>query len=105
MSQSIDYGIQTLVESAINNLVVDPGWITKIETLVNRAMTDRISQRLATIDMNSVLVDHMDKGIDRWQDRMLQKFKTHFYVYREIIVKMSRTCPSARRGSLLSYRR
>lgn len=77
VSQSIDYGIQTLVESAINNLVIDPGWITKIETLVNRAMTDRISQRLNTIDMNSVLVDHMDKGIDRWQDRMLQKFKTH----------------------------
>ena len=77
VAQSIDHGVQSLVESAINNLVVDPKWISKIETQVNRAMTDVLLQHLNKIDINALLVDQIDTGINRWQDRMLQKFKTN----------------------------
>ena len=77
VAQSIDHGVQALVESAINNLVLDPKWISKIEIQVNRAMTDVILQRLNKLDINALMVDQIDNGIDRWQDRLLQKFKTN----------------------------
>lgn len=76
ITQSIDNGIQNLVNTAIDNLVIDSEWQNKIERSVNQLMTTRLGDRLADVDLNSLIVSHIDAGIDRWQDRLKQDFRT-----------------------------
>ena len=76
VTQSIDNGIQNLVNTSIDNLVIDTEWQSKIERSVNQLMTTRLGDRLADIDLNSLIVSHIDAGIERWQDRLKQDFRT-----------------------------
>ena len=77
ITQAIDNGIQALVNAAIDNLVIDTEWQNKIERSVNHIMTMRLSDRLSSIDINSLIVSHIDAGIDRWQDRLKRDFRTN----------------------------
>jgi hypothetical protein len=77
IESTIDASIQLLVTSAIDNLVIDPDWIKKIESLVNQTMAIRLSQRLREIDLNSLIVSNLDAGIERWQDRLKKDFATN----------------------------
>jgi hypothetical protein len=76
ITQSIDNGIQDLVNTAIDTLVIDPAWQAKIETSVNQLMSTRLGDQLSLIDLNSLIVSHIDSGIDRWQDRLKKDFAT-----------------------------
>lgn len=77
ITQTIDSGIQALVNAAINNLVIDTEWQHKIERAVNQLMATRLADQLSAIDLNSLIVSHIDAGIDRWQDRLRQDFRTN----------------------------
>jgi hypothetical protein len=77
ITQAVDRGVEELVASSINALVVDQEWIEKIENQVNQTMSDRLSKLLKSIDINSLLVTHIDQGINRWQDRLKKDFRTN----------------------------
>lgn len=77
IKQSIDGAVQDLVSVTIDNLVVDRDWLTKIEKLVAQQMSARVAQQLANIDVNQVIVEQIDSGIERWQARLLKDFKTN----------------------------
>jgi hypothetical protein len=76
IERSIDGTVQMLVQSTIDNLVVDQTWIAKIEMLVNQQMLSKLSDRISSIDLDKMLVQQIDNGIDRWQDRLKKNFKT-----------------------------
>lgn len=76
ITQSIDNGIQDLVNTAIDTLVIDPAWQAKIEGSVNQLMSARLGDQLSLIDLNGLIVSHIDSGIDRWQDRLKKDFST-----------------------------
>jgi hypothetical protein len=77
ITQAIDTGIQVLVNTAIDNLVIDTEWQNKIERSVNQLMATRLGDRLSAIDLNSLIVSHIDAGVDRWQDRLKRDFRTN----------------------------
>jgi hypothetical protein len=77
INQAIDNSVQSLVDAAINNLVIDPVWLEKIEKIVNHNMANQLGKHLREIDLNSLLVSTIDSGIERWQDRLLKNFSTH----------------------------
>lgn len=76
VQQAIDSGVQSLVIDTIDNLVVDPSWLGKIETLVNQSMVSRVSQKLNEFDFPSLVIKQVDGSIDRWYDRLAKNFKT-----------------------------
>ena len=76
LTNAIDNGIQVLVDSTISNLVVDPVWIDKIEQIVNQNMVHKFSKKLSEIDINSLILQAVDSGIERWQDRLKKDFRT-----------------------------
>jgi hypothetical protein len=77
ITQAIDSGIQVLVNTAIDNLVIDTEWQNKIERSVNQLMATRMGDQLSSIDLNSLIVSHIDAGIERWQDRLKRDFRTN----------------------------
>ena len=77
VSMAVDNSVQAFVESTIDNLVVDSKWLTKIENTVQQQMSLKLLQKISGIDLNKLLVSEIDKGITRWQDRLISNFKTN----------------------------
>lgn len=74
---SVDSSVQVHVANIIQQLALDSKWISKIETLVNQNYIQKFSDKLHTLDVDDLVVKHLDSAIDRWQDRLKQDFKTH----------------------------
>ena len=74
---SVDSSVQVHVTNIIQQLALDSKWISKIETLVNQNYIQKFSDKLHTLDVDDLVVKHLDSAIDRWQDRLKQDFKTH----------------------------
>lgn len=77
VSMAVDNSVQAFVETTIDNLVVDSKWLTKIENTVQQQMSLKLLQKISGIDLNKLLVSEIDKGITRWQDRLISNFKTN----------------------------
>jgi hypothetical protein len=89
LTQAVDSGIQVLVDNTINNLVIDPVWINKIENLVNQNMTQQFSRKLSDLDINNLLISTIDAGIDRWQDRLKKDFCTNGIVDKASTIELT----------------
>lgn len=76
IKNAVDASIETYVEKTIAALVLDAAWVTKVENLVNQNFQRRFSERLSTIDFNTLVGEHIDQGIERWQTRLKENFAT-----------------------------
>lgn len=74
--QAVDSAIQKLIKDTIQNLTIDKSWTDKIEKIVNQEMSQRLLVKLSDIDINSIIVQEIDRGIDKWQDKLITEFKT-----------------------------
>lgn len=53
--QAVDLAVEKFIERTIENLTVDPMWVTKIENLVNERMQDRVRAGMRDIDMHQAI--------------------------------------------------
>ena len=51
--QTVDLAVENFVENTINNLSVDPQWVSKIEILIAQRTEDRIRGLLRDVDLNA----------------------------------------------------
>ncbi len=72
----VDHKVESLVESIINNLLIDQSWQEKIESQINRQFVLRFSERLSLIDFDSMIGQHIDQSIEKWQHKLLENFAT-----------------------------
>lgn len=77
LQHMIDKGIQDLAQKLIDSVILDPAWIEKVENIINQNYAQKFSNHLSQIDLNSLLVTHIDAGVDRWQDRLKKNFQTN----------------------------
>lgn len=73
---AVDTSMQTLVKDTVDVLVLDQAWLAKIEEMVNQTFARKIMTSLNEIDFNEVIVKQVDVCIDRWYDRLRDKFET-----------------------------
>ena len=76
VNKVIDQAVEREIQRSIDSMMLNPDWISKIETLINQSYLQRLSQWISQIDINSMIRDQIDAGIDRWQDRLKQDFET-----------------------------
>jgi len=74
---SVDQSVENYVEKVIEELTLNPQWVSKIENLVNQTFLQKFSEQLSTIDFDSLMLKNLDQGLDRWKDRLKQDFETH----------------------------
>lgn len=75
ITQTVDSCIQKLISQSIENLVADPAWMDKIQQHVTVNMAARVSEQISAIDINSVIAQTVDQGLDKWK----HKFSENFY--------------------------
>jgi len=76
ITATVDRSVESFVTQTINQLSVDADWLAKIETLINQTYVRKLSERLHDVDITAMIGQHIDRGVDRWQDRLLADFKT-----------------------------
>ena len=64
---SVDRAVQKHITATINNLTLEPDWITKIEGLVNNNVSQKVERKLNTIDFQTFLLENLSDGIAAWQ--------------------------------------
>ena len=76
ITATVDRSVETFVTRSIDQLSIDPNWLSKIETLINQTYVRKLAEQLHDVDITAMVGQHIDRGIDRWQDRLLANFKT-----------------------------
>jgi hypothetical protein len=73
---AVDQSIEKYLEKIMDQLVIDPQWLAKIENRVNLSMISKFGEKLSMVDVDALMCKHIDAGIDRWQDRLKKNFST-----------------------------
>jgi hypothetical protein len=71
IKQSIDTSTQSLIESATQELSIDPKWLAKIEQQINLIMVQRVVAKLGSIDIGSLVNQRVDTIADPIFKRLL----------------------------------
>lgn len=69
LRQTVDSSIQQLVQDTIDALVLDPDWLSKIETMINREISRRVLAQLSTVDFHTIVDEQIDSAVGRWQQQ------------------------------------
>ena len=74
--QAVDQGVEKFVERTIENLSVDPVWVTKIENLIAQRTEDRVRARLRDIDLNLALSQAVMENKDHLVRELSKDFQS-----------------------------
>jgi hypothetical protein len=67
--RSIDNSVQSLIKQVLDDLTVDQQWLEKIESVINQTFSQKISQKLNTIDVNHAIAGNIDNAVARWYEK------------------------------------
>lgn len=76
LQQAVDTNVQQLISGTIDNLILDAGWLQKIEILVTQSFTKKINSELSKIDINALVSENLVAAMDVWYERIKKDFRT-----------------------------
>jgi hypothetical protein len=77
IKNSVDNSLQVLIKKIVDDFLVDPQWVGKIEQMITVNMVNRVSDQLSEFDVDAAVVKQLDATYDRWQQRLMTEFKTN----------------------------
>lgn len=77
IKQAVDRSMEGYVEKTITSLTLDPAWLFKIENLINQNFMRRFDEKISAVDVSTMIAQHIDAGIDRFQARFKENFRTN----------------------------
>jgi len=77
LHETINRAVDQLISRTLDNLSVDPNWIARLEKVISQSYTQKVSQHLGSIDIDSCIVDYIETGVDRWADKLRKNFQTN----------------------------
>lgn len=75
--RAINTKVDLMIENTIDSLSVDPAWLSRVETLITQNYVQKVSRHLSSVDVDNMVVNYIDKSVERWQDRFKENFKTN----------------------------
>jgi len=72
IKQAVNDSTQLVIQSAINELSVDPVWLEKIEQLISQQTTQRVLASLSTVDIRPIIKASVDKAIESTKAKFFQ---------------------------------
>jgi hypothetical protein len=73
---SVDQAIENFLQTAIEQFTQDPVWQARVEMLINQTIAYETVSRLGSIDLNPVIKQHVDQGMDKFTDSILKSFSS-----------------------------
>jgi len=72
----VEQAIETHINNVVDQLCSDPDWTRRVEHLINQTITQETISRLGSIDLNPVIKQHVDLGMDKFTSSMLKSFSS-----------------------------
>jgi hypothetical protein len=76
VQQTIDQAVQDNIVTAIKDLGRDPLWLSKIETLINQNMVQRVVAGLSTIDVGGLIRQRVDENMNDLDSKVAERLQT-----------------------------
>jgi hypothetical protein len=93
---SVDQAIENFLQTAIEQFAQDPVWQARVEMLINQTIAYETISRLGSIDLNPVIKQHVDQGMEKFTNSILKSFsstgikdqatKTELTVMNDVVV-------------------
>ena len=64
IKQAVNDSSQAVIQTAINELSLDPQWLEKIEKLVNQQAAHRVAAGLSSVDLGSIVRSSVDSAVN-----------------------------------------
>lgn len=74
IKQAIDQAVTELIDSSVQQLTQDSVWVSRVEHLINQAVTQRTVATLGSIDLNPIIRQRVDENMKIFQQQLLTKF-------------------------------
>lgn len=72
VKQAVNDSTQLVIQSAIDELSVDPVWLEKIEQLISQQTTQRVLASLSTVDIRPIIKSSVDKAVESMKAKVFQ---------------------------------
>lgn len=76
LRQTIDQAVEQTVHSALDQMIQDPVWLSKIENTINQAMVQRTVAGLTAVDINSVIHSRVDETMEKISKSIVDQLLT-----------------------------
>lgn len=70
IQHALDAAVQLLVQQSIDNLVLDPEWLAKIQSMVDREMNSRVVEHMTVIDVRQAISDSVNVNMEKWREKL-----------------------------------
>lgn len=76
IATAVDSAVQQHVIDFIQQMAMDPEWSSKIETLVTQNVTQKFSNEISSVDLNSLMAGWIDAALERWKVLLMENFRS-----------------------------
>jgi hypothetical protein len=76
IKKTVDAHIAGYIKQTIEELILDPTWVDRIEATVNREFALKFAEQISCVDFNLLVNQHLDSALDRWKQRLVDNFET-----------------------------
>lgn len=73
---AVDQSMEGYVDKVISQLMLDPAWVSKIETQINHGFARRVNEQISMLDLKSLLADSVKDLFHDIKDQLQQELKT-----------------------------
>ena len=75
IATAVDSAVQQHVVDFIQQMALDPEWAQKIEGLVTHNITQKFSQEISGVDINTLMAGWIDDALARWKELLMTNFR------------------------------
>jgi hypothetical protein len=77
VSQAVDLSVEKYINTLVESLGQDPGWVEKIERMINQAVVQRTVAKIASTDINTVIHQRVDENLATVHQKFMKNFTTN----------------------------
>lgn len=70
INAAVTQSVTDIVTKAVDDMIVDPAWLSQVQKSVDQHMLDRVVQQLSHVDVNSAISDHIENSLERWKGKL-----------------------------------
>jgi len=76
IEQLVLKAVQDNILSAVENMAQDPGWLAKIEQLINQTVAYQTISKVSSIDINTIIKERVDENMEKFHSKMREDFSS-----------------------------
>jgi hypothetical protein len=72
----VEQAVENHITDVVDQLCSDPEWTRRVEHMINQTIAHETISRLGSIDLNPVIKQHVDLGMDKFTNSILKSFSS-----------------------------